>query len=59
MILGMELLSPNQEDLDCLANIVTLSTAGIPPFMWKVYISNTPMGIITFVHAKILISRVC
>ena len=59
VILGMTWFSPNFAILDCNAKTVTLAKPGTDPFVWEGDYTSTLVRIISFLHAKRIISKGC
>ena len=59
VILGMTWLSPNFAILDCNAKTVTLAKTGTNPLVWEGDYTPTPVHIISFLHAKGMVSKGC
>ena len=59
VILGMSCVSPNFAILDCNAKTVTLAKPGKDPLMWEGDYTSTPFRIISFIHAKRMVSKGC
>ncbi|WMV09196.1 hypothetical protein MTR67_002581 [Solanum verrucosum] len=57
VILGMTWLSPNFAILDCNAKTMTLAKPGTDPLVWEGDYISTLVRIISFLHAKKLVSR--
>ena len=59
VILGMTWLSPNFAILDCNAKTVTLAKPGADPLLWEGDYTSTSVHIISFLHAKRMVSKGC
>ena len=59
VILGMTWLSPNFVILDCNAKTVTLVKPGTDPLVWEGDYISTQVHIISFLHAKRMVSKGC
>ena len=59
VILGMTWLSPNFAILDCNAKTVTLAKPGTDPLVWEGDYTSTPVRIISFLHARRMVSNGC
>ena len=59
VILGMTWLSPNFAILDCNAKTVTLAKPGTDPLVSEGDYTSTPVRIISFLHAKRMVSKGC
>ena len=57
VILGMTWLFPNFAILDCNAKTVTLAKPGTDPLVWESDYTSTPVHIISFLCAKIMVSK--
>ena len=56
LIMGMTWLSPNFAILDCNAKTVTSAKPGTDPLVWEGDYTSTPVRIISFLRAKIIVS---
>ena len=59
VILGITWLSPKFAILDCKAKTVTLAKPWIDPLVWEGDYTFNPVCIISFLHAKKMVSKGC